>query len=219
MVAAESVLERVIREAPNIPDPSPFDLRGSQFWEGPWFAIGKKAVLLITDPDEMKPFMQQFADYIQEKYKLSEEKAEKSAIDCIGYCTGYVGDKLANKWFRAVPEISHPIMGRERPFRGGDNVSMYCVMGQSDDDEVKSYLFRRLKEDIDDFGFEVIDGETIVSKDNPSYFAIRLMPKQSGWMKGSMAYIFMKGLVIGLESQIEKDLGKLCKLSLDTISE
>ena len=144
MAFKESILEKVLHEVPSSPHPSPFPKEELPFFEGPWFDIGRRAIEILEDINKIKDFMDQYILYIQDKYGLKRESAEQSAKDCVGYCTGYVDDKKANKWFDALSDISHPIMGRERPFKVGDNVGFYYVIGKSNDKEIREYLTRNL---------------------------------------------------------------------------
>ena len=217
--AKESILEKVIKEVPNSPHPSPFPIKETPFFEGTWFDIGRRAVEILKDICEIKEFMDKYTQYIHTNYKLSLDEAEKSAKKVVGYCTGYVDDTQANKWFNALPDINHPITGRERPFKGGDNVEIYHIIGKSDDEEIKSYLTRALTEDITGLGFQVLDrSNPIQGRDNQDYFAFRIKPKNTNSLGNTGAYMFLMGYIQGIQSRMKGEIGKSCKLGLEKVN-
>lgn len=211
----ESVLERVIREAENSPHPSLYPKEEAIAYEGPWFDIGRRAVEILTEPKEIKDFMEKYVQHICDEHGLDTETAKKSARDVVGYCTGYVDDEQANRWLRALPSISHPIMGRERPFKGGRGD--FYIVGQSEDMDIRSFLKRRILE-ISGPVFEVLNkGELVIGRDNPSYFAIGLRLKPET-LDSTNAYMFLAGITGGLPLGMKDELGKTCKLSLESLS-
>lgn len=215
----ESILERVIKEVPNSPHPSPFPIQETPFFEGPWFDIGRRAVEILEDTNEIREFMDKYIQHIHTNCGLSLDEAEKSAKNVVGYCTGYVDDTQSNKWFDALPDINHPLMGRERPFKGGDNVEMYCIIGKSNDEEIKRYLTRALAEDLTKFGFQVLDeGNPIQGRDNQDYFAFRIKPTNTSFLGDTGAYMFLAGYIQGVPYHMKEEIGKYCKLGLEKVN-
>ncbi|MBI5066459.1 hypothetical protein HZA97_09580 [Candidatus Woesearchaeota archaeon] len=216
MKAKESVLERVIKETKNSKHPSPFQIKDIiPSFDGPWFDVGRRAIQILEEKEEIKEFTKKYIDYIHQNYKLSTEEAEKSAKEILGYCTGYVDDAQANKWFNALPDITHPITGRERPFRGADKTDLYYVVGKSNDEKVKKYITKAFAEELPESWYKVLDKKTTVQgRDNKEYFAIRIKPLNNNSMQ---THMFLTGFMYGLTSRVEEELGKPCKLSLEMI--
>lgn len=215
MKTKESILERVLREVPNSPHPSPFQVKDVlPSFDGPWFDVGRRAIQILEEKEEIKEFTERYVDYIHQKYKLSKEEAEKSAKEILGYCTGYVDDAQANKWFNALEDITHPVTGRERPFRGADKTDTYYIVGKSNDKQVRNYITKALSEELPKKAYKVLDKNAAVQgRDNTEYFAIRIKPAYPSMQ----THMFLTGFMHGINSRMETEIGKTCKLSLEMI--
>ena len=212
--SAETVFDRIIREAKGSPHPTSLDIEKTVYFEGPWFHIGRRAIEILRRPEEIRDFMKRYVDYISKEYDLERKAAEETAINIIGYSTGYLDDDDANIWFDALPDISHPITGRERPFMEGHDVDAYFIVGRSRDEEIRDYLRIRLPRELSSIGFRFVDKHPI-AREGSDYFAFRVRPSGNG--EGSVIYLFLFGYIKGLEDSMKGDLKKSCRLVLETV--
>lgn len=215
----KTVLERVIATEMTLEEmPSVLEMLS---FEEPdtTFNIGIKAVKLLENPDEIKQFMDDYTAEIVRREKVSLQRAREVAEDIVGYCTGYVNDDRANKWFNALPTISHPVTGRERPFFKDKKVNYYVVIGRTRDPEIIACLTRKLTEEFSMAGvgprFEV---QTREGRDNKGYFGIELTAKENGiFTQPKDVFLFLTGYVKGLNMRIQDEIGKTCPLVVETI--
>ncbi len=215
MKTKESVLERVIKEVPNSPHPSPFQIKDIiPSFDGPWFDVGRRAIQIIEEKEEIKEFTKQYINHIHQEYKLSIDQAEKSAKEILGYCTGYVDDSQANKWFNTLEDITHPVTGRERPFKGANKTDTYYVVGKSNDEQVRKYITKALSEELPKKAYKVLDKDaTVQGRDNEEYFATRIKPLYPSMQ----THMFLTGFVYGLNLRMEEEIKKTCKLSIEIV--
>ena len=207
-----SLLELILQEEPT-EHPSPYPPKKVPFLEGTWWSIGRRAVEILQEPAAIQQFMSEYAMHIHEKYNLELPEAEKSAQRIVGYCTSYVDDERANQWFTALPAIRHPITGRQRPSRTGENVDLYYIVASSSDQEVQRYVHRKLTEI--GFGFSMIEQDQLPT-DTP-YFVVPISPPKKGLLSGNEGYLFLSGFLHGFSSQMELEIGKSCQIKLEIL--
>jgi len=73
------------------------------------------AIQVLKAPEEIKMFYQEYVEYLRQ-YGDSEEiraNPETVANKNIGYVIGYYNKVTAGRWFDVLPDISHPIFGRD----------------------------------------------------------------------------------------------------------
>lgn len=212
----ESVLERVLNESEGIPNPTPFRKEQERFSEGTWFSIAWKAMESIKAPYEIVEFMGEYIAHIQKQEGCTVEEATGFANRAVGYCTGYAENDIANIWFEALPDISHPVMGRERPFLKGRDIGSFYFICRSSDPEIRDYVKEVLMETNRAFfgKIEYVEG-------SDWYFAFMFdVANRERWgkMGGDKAiYLFFTGLAEGMRGKMESDLGKSCEITLDTL--
>ncbi len=73
------------------------------------------AVETLRDPTEMIQFYQEYVGYLRQHGDSENVRAnpEACANSNIGYIVGYYDKATADKWFGALPDVSHPIFGRD----------------------------------------------------------------------------------------------------------
>ena len=214
MALQESLLERIIREVPKSRHPSPFPKENLPVFSGPYFDIGRRAVEMLEDPTDIKEFMQQYTAHIQKKYHVQDrKKAEANAKDVVGYCTGYVDDRKANLWFDALPDITHPVTGRKRPFHV--KADEFYVIATDISTKAIQYMKERFKELGSAYRVTQLE-----QKGDNAYivFKLGLNDKVMIACDPTMTYLFLKGFITGLTSIIQKDFGESCNLQLEMIS-
>ena len=225
----KSILENIIEEVPNMEEFSPVsDISTEEdfsfaysFFNDSWFSIGRRAVELLEDPVEIKEFMKQYINYVQKESGVSEnDKAEERVKEIIGYSTGYVDERKARIWFKTLPDIRHPIVGRERFFMHGKNVQSYYLICKDSDQEFKEYMQKALNQDFRKEGLiAACEVRYIPNKDNCSYFAFQITPKTEGiFQKPSEIYTYLTGYIKGLSARIKEETGKSCELVLDILN-
>lgn len=212
------ILERVIKEVPNLDYHFMFLEEMNQFLASPYSKIGQRAVELLENSDEIKEFMKGYIDYISEEYKLDKKEAEHNAKAIVGYSTGFVSDEQANIWFNAIFDITHPVMGRERPFIRGKNAEAYYVIGESEDEEIRNFLKKSLCDALPKLGFNMLDKNNLrIGHDNPKYFSLGFYPLDDKIIGGEYSYLYLSGVIMGLNSFMNLEIGKSCKLCLEAV--
>ena len=73
------------------------------------------AVETLRDPTEMRQFYQEYVGYLRQHGDTENVRANPEAVanSNIGYIVGYYDKKTADIWFEALPDVSHPILGRD----------------------------------------------------------------------------------------------------------
>jgi hypothetical protein len=82
--------------------------------ENPTRNICFTAVEQLTEETEMREF---FAQYIEALAAAGHGR--EVAAGNIGYVVGYYSPETAERWMRVIPEVSHPIFGRDIPWTAG----------------------------------------------------------------------------------------------------
>jgi len=72
------------------------------------------ALKLLKDPQEIKQFYQEYIGFLGQSEDPEVRKNPKTTADSnIGYALGYLTQETANRWFKTLPDVSHPILGRD----------------------------------------------------------------------------------------------------------
>ena len=211
----QSVLEKIVKQISNVPNPSPFDIPRLGCYQGSWFDLGRVAIQVLDDPEEIKEFLPEYINYIARESGESVEVSEQEARRHLGYCTGYVSDERANIWFKTLPDISHPIMGRQRPFKKGSVVGKYFLTVYTTEQEIKDY--------VQDFLSDMLNGESFdvrcVSNEIDKDYATFCITADTKTLFGEPqnAYLFLTGIMQGFAFRIEDEFGKKCPILLDML--
>ncbi|MBT7367135.1 hypothetical protein HN814_02915, partial [Candidatus Woesearchaeota archaeon] len=136
----KNLLETIIEDIPNTKSTVFFPPNLNPHVNENYFDIARRAVEVIESPGEIQQFVKEFVQHIQIKYSLDEKIAKQEMNKTIGYCTGYVDDDQANIWFYALPDIKHPITGRERPFNKAKNSQGYLLTIETGTEKIKKYV-------------------------------------------------------------------------------
>lgn len=214
MLSGQSILERILEEIPDSPHPSPFDKKIVPFIDS-HFDVGRLAVETLEEPDEIVAFMDAYVAYIREKAGLNKEQAQERAKSNVGYATGYVDDRKANLWFQVLPDISHPITGRERPFLSGEAGAYYIIVTNTTPEAV-----RYIQERLDDLRTPSLapsfDITHITESGINPYTTFKLTTKSRGiCAQPSDVYLFLSGFVSMLPRSMERDIGITTKISVE----
>jgi hypothetical protein len=73
------------------------------------------AIETLKTPEEMRTFYREYVEYMRLNGNNEEIKAnaERVAKENIGYVIGYYNEETGNRWMKALPEVYHPIFGRD----------------------------------------------------------------------------------------------------------
>jgi len=73
------------------------------------------AIETLKTPTEIKQFYQEYVDYLRQHGASEDIRANPEAVanDNIGYVLGYYNKETADKWFKVLPNVKHPIFGRD----------------------------------------------------------------------------------------------------------
>jgi len=73
------------------------------------------AVETLRGPTKMKQFYQEYVGYLRQHGDSESVRADPEAVanSNIGYIVGYYDKETADRWFEALPDVSHPIFGRD----------------------------------------------------------------------------------------------------------
>jgi hypothetical protein len=207
----ESLLQQMAREAKSTEHPSPVPMHKGPAYEGHWYGVGRRAVERLSGASDIATFMEEYSAHISSLTGASLAEARLAANRTVGYCTGYVDDEQANKWFEALPDISHPVMERERPFmEHAERDSMYLVFDTTDP-EVIGYLGRRLR--------ETLVNATITYAPTPDgkRGTLQMSPTSGRWGSAGDTFMYLAGLSQGFPDAMEQEIGKTCKIEMRRI--
>jgi hypothetical protein len=161
----------------------------------------------LSGAADIATFMEQYTAHISSLTGASLAEARLAANRTVGYCTGYDDDQ-ANKWFEALPDISHPVMERERPFMEHANAdSMYLVMDTTDPEAI-AYLGRRLQ--------DILVNATITYAPAPdgTRGTLQMSPTSGAWNNARETYMYLAGLSQGFPQAMQDEIGKTCKIEM-----
>ena len=75
-------------------------------------ALRPGAMVELTDPEEIRQFMIEYADWLR-WMNGGDEKGEETAWRNVGYLIGYFNAEVRQRWLDALPNLSHPVFGRD----------------------------------------------------------------------------------------------------------
>lgn len=212
MSKLESILERVQKDIGNLkckPGPKRLcpDILQAYFVAG-HLTILQRAVEMLSRKSQILTFMDEFTAYLGSKAGLAPDQARERANCLAGYATGYVGDRRANIWFDALPDISHPVTGRERPFRKDVIDAGYIV-------HVNANCGNEVIEDLN--GIIQASKLELVSQSDKG-ISVAIMPAGTPSPQSNHSYyLLLKGFCMGYESRLRSELGKHIEVKLEAI--
>ena len=202
MRSSISPLEKALLRASQTSHPSPVDKEILQTSlpsiDGHWFDVGRAAVETLAATDEIIQFLQEYTTHISKDYGLSQENAARSAREIVGYCTGYVDDEQANRWFRALPDIRHPVTGRKRPFVLGAVDAFYARIAVKNRQQG-----RRVVERLEDRLSQQFTTKEEGAEEGAIF--VRIIPRGPLFQDAATAYLFLTGIAYGVASSFETD--------------
>ncbi len=221
----QSILERIIGEVDNLEFRSPFrDVVNLDNLPNGLLDIVQRAIELLDDSKDIQTFRDELVAYISSDARYKKEDAFQLANSSIGYATGYYDDMKANIWFDALSDISHPIMGRQRPFLAGKNPIGFYLSVETDDSYLKAYLRKEFTniggEENSFFPEYTVTINELDAQDGISGRIIaHLSPKSRGYLinNGGDHYMFLSGVCMGLELKTKEEIGKECRIKIDMI--
>jgi len=71
------------------------------------------AIEELKDKAQIREFFQQYVELLK---GAVEEDPEAVARQNIGYIVGYYNKETVDRWMGALPDVSHPVFGRDIPF-------------------------------------------------------------------------------------------------------
>lgn len=113
----------------------------------------KKSVIFtaletLKDSLEIRQFYQEYSEYLKRYGNSKRVRVNSVAVanSNIGYAIGYYDESTADRWFGVLPDISHPIFGRdifsvslEDAYKAGQ------IMGRKGEESAKRYIKQRRK--------------------------------------------------------------------------
>jgi hypothetical protein len=70
------------------------------------------AIEELKTPDEIRQFVKEYEDYLvansNEETKGRERQVARSNV---GYILGYYSDETQKRWYKELPNVSHPVFG------------------------------------------------------------------------------------------------------------
>lgn len=71
------------------------------------------AVEQLKDEAQIREFFQQYVEWLKSSV---EQDPEAVARQNIGYVVGYYNKETADRWMKVLPDVSHPIFGKNIPW-------------------------------------------------------------------------------------------------------
>jgi hypothetical protein len=73
------------------------------------------AIEELSTREEIRQFYEEYINYLKTEAREPQvrREAERVARENIGYILGYYDKNTADKWMKTLPEVYHPIFGRD----------------------------------------------------------------------------------------------------------